>query len=85
MQEDLSRVVDNGDVVLNDGASIHRVQSTVNILNDITNGRYIKVARYSHELSLVEKEFANVWNNIHYHYDASRQSPVAIINKAFTK
>ena len=49
----------------------------------ITDNRYIKVAKYSHDLSPVERGFANVWNYIHTQYDTSTQSPVEIINEAF--
>jgi hypothetical protein len=83
LQEDLSCVLSDGDVVLHDGASIHKVQSTIDLLAEITDNRYIKVAKYSHDLSPVERGFANVWNYIHTHYDPSTQSPVEIINEAF--
>ena len=41
----------DGNVVLHDGASIHKVQSTIDLLAEITDNRYIKVAKYSLERS----------------------------------
>lgn len=48
---------------------------------DLTQGRYIKVAAYSHDLSPVERGFANVWKYIHSNYKPSQQTPIEIIMK----
>lgn len=82
-REDLSRVLGHGDVLMHDGASIHLVDSTQQLLDEITHGRHIKVAAYSHDLSPVERGFANTWAYIRRHYDPSIHRPIDIINEAF--
>lgn len=84
LREDLSRVLGQGDVVMHDGASIHLVDSTQQLLDEITNGRHLTVASYSHDLSPVERGFANTWAYIHRHYDPSIHSPIDILNEAFS-
>jgi hypothetical protein len=84
LRNDLSKVLCEGDCVLHDGATIHTTQTTIDLLEDITQGRYIKVAAYSHDLSPVERGFANVWKYIHSNYKPSQQTPIDIINEAFS-
>ena len=80
----MSPVIGQGDLVLHDGATIHLVESTQEILSEITHGRYLKVAGYSHDFSPVERGFANTWAYIHRHYDSKIHTPVDIINAAFS-
>lgn len=84
LRHDLSTVLCEGDCVLHDGATIHTTQTTIDLLEDLTQGNYIKVAAYSHDLSPVERGFANVWRYIHSNYNPSQQTPIDIINEAFS-
>ena len=80
----MSAVIGQGDLVLHDGATIHLVESTQKVLSEITHGRHLKVAGYSHDLSPVERGFANTWAYIHRHYDPKIHTPADIINAAFS-
>lgn len=86
LKEDLQYVLGEGDCVLNDGASIHLVDSTLELLHKITNGLYITGASYSHDLFPVERGFANVWGYIRSKWDpGAGLSPTDLINEAFIK
>lgn len=84
LREDLSSFIGEGDLVLHDGATIHLVESTQQLLSEITNGRHLKVAAYSHDLSPVERGFANTWAYIHRYYDPSKHTQLQIIHAAFS-
>jgi hypothetical protein len=47
---DLSKVICEADCVIHDGATIHTTQTTIELLEEITQGRFIKVAAYSHDI-----------------------------------
>lgn len=83
LEADLQKVLAAGDCVLHDGASVNMSPSTLTLLDVITEGRHNTVAAYSHDLSPVERGFANVWSYIHSHYDPSLYTPIEIINAAF--
>jgi hypothetical protein len=84
LNEDLSKILLEGDVVLHDGASIHMASTTLDLLDRITDGLHYKVSAFSHDLSPVEKGFANVWGYIRSHWNPTAgQSPSRLINEAF--
>jgi transposase len=84
LQEDLSKVIGEGDLVIHDRASIHMVESTQALLEQITNGHHTTVASYSHDLSPVERGFASTWAYIHRHFDPTIHNPIDILNEAFS-
>lgn len=83
LRDDLSHVLSDGDVVLHDGASVHLVESTMILLDEITEGRHVQVAPYSHDLSPVEKGFANIWKYVRGNWNKTNQSATEILNAAF--
>lgn len=84
LNDDLSTILLDGDVVLHDGASIHMASTTLDLLDRITDGLHYKVSAFSHDLSPVEKGFANVWGYIRSRWNPTAgQSPSRLINEAF--
>lgn len=84
LRDELAPVLCEGDVVMYDGASIHLVDSTQAVLEEITEGRHVQVSAYSHDFSPVERGFANVWGYIRRHWNSrGGQRAVDLINEAF--
>ena len=84
LEECLGPVLFEGDAVLNDGASVHLVASTQQVLDRVTDGRHVQVAGYSHDLSPCEKLFSMTWRDIRKNWDPnSGRSPEDAINESF--
>jgi hypothetical protein len=65
--------------------SIHKVQSTLNVLNDITKGSYALCSPYSPRLKPIERGFGLVWNEIRSHGHEAQRNPITVINRSFQK
>ena len=70
-------------VVIFDGASVHTTDDVMTLLDEVTNGRFKRVPPYCHQLSPVERGFANVWNYVRHHYDDAALNPIAALNASF--
>ena len=81
--DDLAACLSDDDVVLYDGATTHTCATTVALLDNITGGKYVQVAAYSHDLSPVERGFANVWGYVRHHWNREKQTATDILNEAF--
>ena len=84
LESHLRPTINDGDVVMWDNAPVHTVISTVNLLDEITEGLRKNVPAYSHRLSPVERGFANIWNDIRRNPIAATQ-PLQAVAQAFAK
>jgi transposase len=71
-------------LVLSDNASIHHEYDAVDVLSNVTGGRYKFLSTYSPDFDPIEKGFSNVWNRVQAKpYDEVLKHPIAAINEAF--
>lgn len=82
--EELSDFLTEDSVTLYDGASTHLTPTTLRIIDEVTNGRRVKVAAYGHDLSPVERGFANIWCYVRRHWVPGQQTCMDVLEEAFS-
>lgn len=92
LQTDLVPVLElmgEGTCVVCDGASVHKAQSTIGLLEQVSHGHFCISAPYSPELKPVERGFSLVWNRIRrthaqqFKHRVTQQQCTDLINEAF--
>ena len=83
IENHLSRVVTPLSFLMHDGASVNACPDTASGIQNIFPGRNHQVASYSHDLSPVERGFANVWRYVREHFNRQTQTARDILNEAF--
>ena len=90
LNADLAPMMREGDVIIVDGASVHKTVDSLAVLENISRGMYRFSAPYSPHLKPVERGFSLVWQRIRDRCIAFRRADIGeeectnLINEAFT-
>jgi hypothetical protein len=57
--------------------------STKEVVDRVTHGRWKVVSAYSHDLSPIERGFSMVWLYVRAHHREAQSNPIGVINSAF--